>query len=116
MGWKGVLLVTSVIIFWLLLQFSQLMRIMRRTGSAPVGYTADALQLQARVKPGMTLLQVVQATGSLGHKTGTAPDVYTWSDAHHRVDVTMADAKVAQVVLRPATDSATNLPTPDLHD
>lgn len=39
-GWPGVVLAISVTAFWLLLQFSRVMRLLRKAGGAPIGKSA----------------------------------------------------------------------------
>lgn len=36
-GWRGVVLAVTVVVFWLLLQFSQALRVLREAGARPVG-------------------------------------------------------------------------------
>lgn len=81
-GWPGVVLAITVIVFWLLLQFSRTLRVMRRAGLAPVGTVASAVMLGARLQAGMTMLQVLPLAGSLGRVMGS-PDgeTYLWVDA-----------------------------------
>jgi hypothetical protein len=69
-GWPGVLLALSVIVFWLLLQFSRAVRAMKNAGSAPIGHVASAVMLNTRLKPGMTLLEIITLTKSLGRRVG----------------------------------------------
>lgn len=88
-GWKGVLLALSVVVFWLLMQFTRALRAMRTAGSAPVGQVASAVMLQARLKTGMRLMDVILLTHSLGEKlAGPLPDqapggteTFRWTDA-----------------------------------
>lgn len=81
-GLPGVALAATVIVFWLLLQFSRTLRVMRRAGLAPVGTVASAVMLGARLQAGMTMLQVLPLAGSLGRVMGS-PDgeTYLWVDA-----------------------------------
>lgn len=80
-GWQGVALCVSVIVFWLLLQFSAALRAMRAAGESPVGTVASAVMLHARLKKGMRLLQVIALTRSLGERLGDSPETYRWTDA-----------------------------------
>ena len=41
-GWQGVVLAISVIVFWLLLQFSRAIRAMKNAGAAPIGHVGSA--------------------------------------------------------------------------
>ena len=71
----------SVIVFWLLLQYSQALRVMRRAGESPVGHVDSAVMLHAKLKRGMNMLRLVALTRSLGRKVGDAPERYEWADA-----------------------------------
>ena len=79
-GWRGGLLGVSVVVFWLLLQFSRAMRAMRQAGQAPVGHVDSAVMLNAKLQPGMTMLQVIGLTRSLGRKLDGGDDHWSWSD------------------------------------
>lgn len=78
-GWKGAILALSVVVFWLLLQFSQLMRVMRTANGSPLGHVSSAIMLQSRLQPGMKLVALIKLARSLGVKVG--PDTYRWTDA-----------------------------------
>lgn len=80
-GWPGVALAVTVVVFWLLLQWSRVMRVLRQAGSAPVGHVASAVMLQARLAVGMRLLDVLPLTRSLGQRIGDTPEVWRWADA-----------------------------------
>ena len=79
-GWRGVLLGVTVVAFWLLLQFSRLMRAMRLAGQAPVGRVPSAVMLHARLQRGMRLVDIIQLTRSLGEPRGDAPERFAWRD------------------------------------
>ena len=79
-GWPGVLLALSAVVFWLLLQFSRARRAMRQAGQAPVGHVDSAVMLNAKLQPGMTMLQVIGLTRSLGRKLDGGDDHWSWSD------------------------------------
>jgi hypothetical protein len=68
-------------VFWLLLQFNRAIRVMKNASSAPVGQVDSAVMLHARLKPGLTLMQVIGFTRSLGRKVSDDPERYEWSDA-----------------------------------
>ena len=67
-GWPGVALAATMVVFWLLLQFSRALRALRTAGTAPVGSLRSAVMLHAKLRRGMTLPQVLAMTGSLGEK------------------------------------------------
>ena len=79
-GWPGVVLAVSVVVFWLLLQFSRAVRVMRLAAQAPIGRVPSAVMLQARLKRGMRLMDVVTLTRSLGRKVRDEPETFAWRD------------------------------------
>ena len=80
-GWRGVMLGLTVIAFWLLLQFSRALRVMRHAAGQPVGSVPNAVMFNARLRAGMRLPQVLALSGSLGRKpAGDAPEVFVWRD------------------------------------
>ena len=86
-GWQGLVLAFSVVVFWLLLQFSRALRVMRNAARVPVGSVPSAVMLQARLKPGFTMMQVVGITRSLGRKVDPLPagadgadEAWRWCD------------------------------------
>ncbi|MBB3194859.1 hypothetical protein [Roseateles terrae] len=97
-GWKGAILALSLIVFWLLLQFSQLMKVMRTANESPLGHVSSALMLQSRLHPGMTLVQLIRLCRSLGVKV--APDTYRWADTGgDAVEVVLKGGKVTHWTL-----------------
>jgi hypothetical protein len=81
-GWQGVLLAISVIVFWMLLQFSRALRVMRMAAESPVAMVPSVVMLHAGLKPGLAMLEVVKKTRSLGRKLEHAgEDVWRWEDA-----------------------------------
>ena len=79
-GWQGVLLAVTGIVFWLLLQFTRALRAMRTAGGAPVGHVASAVMLQARLKKGQRLMDIILLTRSLGEKLADDPETFRWTD------------------------------------
>ena len=80
-GWQGVAFAGTVIVFWLLLQFNRAIRVMKNAGQAPLGHVDSAVMLHAKLKPGMTVMQVIGLTRSLGKKLSDDPERYEWVDA-----------------------------------
>ena len=100
-GWPGVALAVSVIVFWLLLQFSRALRAMRTAADRPVGHVDSAVMLQSRLHAGMPLAQVMKLTRSLGEKRGDAPESYAWRDAGgDEVIVEMKDGRLSRFQLQ----------------
>ncbi len=83
-GWQGLVLAVTVIVFWLLLQFSRALRVMRKAAGAPVGHVDSAVMLHSRLREGMTLVQVLALTGSLGARVDPpaegAEESWRWRD------------------------------------
>ncbi|MDP3521590.1 MAG: glycerate kinase [Hydrogenophaga sp.] len=82
-GGLGLLLAFSMLMFWLTIQFSQTMRVLKRAAGQPKGTVAHALKLHIKLKPGMKLLSVIGLTGSLGEmlsEPDTQPEVFRWTD------------------------------------
>ena len=79
-GWQGVVLAITVVAFWLLLQFSRVMRVMRIAGQAPVGTVKNAVMLHARLQTGMPLMKILTLTRSLGEKLADDPETWRWRD------------------------------------
>ncbi len=106
MGWQGVLLAVTVIVFWLLLQFGRALRAMRDAAAQPVGSTASAVMLHAALRPGMRLLQILPLAGSLGQKVSDDPETFVWTDAGgDRVRVQLRGGRTLAVQLERAGDA-----------
>jgi len=106
-GWQGVAGAISIVVFWLLLNFTHTMAVLKRAANRPIGYVDSAVMLNAKLKPGMTLLHVVAMTKSLGAlqtAKDAQPEIFRWSDASEsRVDATFVGGKLAHHELfRPA--------------
>lgn len=83
-GFKGVLLLFSGVVLWLLLQYTRLMTVMKRAAQRPIGYVDSAVMLNARLKAGMPLLHVIALTRAMGERLspeGAEPETYRWRDA-----------------------------------
>lgn len=112
-GWPGVAMAFSATVFWLLLQFSRALRAMREAGGAPVGQVASAVMLNARLRAGMRLVDIIRLTRSLGEKLGDAPETFRWTDAGGvAVTVEMAGGRCARWSLQRPPDEAGADPAP----
>lgn len=97
-GWKGAILGLSCIVFFLLMQFSQLMKVMRTAQNAPLGHVASAIMLNAKLQAGMKLVDLIRLCRSLGVKVDD--NTYRWTDTGgDAVDVVMARGAVASWTL-----------------
>ncbi|EHR69096.1 hypothetical protein BurJ1DRAFT_0198 [Burkholderiales bacterium JOSHI_001] len=96
-GWRGVGLGITVVVFWLLLQWSRALRVLRLAAGRPKGHVDSAVMLQAKLVRGMTLLQVLPQTLSLGEvlPTTDGSEVFRWSDeSGASVTLTLRDGRV----------------------
>ena len=80
-GWQGLAFAVSAIVFWLLLQFNRAVRVMKNAAGFPVGEIDNAVMFHARLELGLTMLQVVARTKSLGRKVEGSADDWLWRDA-----------------------------------
>lgn len=86
-GWQGVVLAVTVIVFWLLLQFSRALRVMKDAAGSPLGSVPSAVMLNAKLKEGVRLLDILKLTRSLGERVGPPPaqpqdpESFRWRDA-----------------------------------
>jgi hypothetical protein len=95
-GWPGLALAFTVIMFWLLLQFTRIARVMREAGKAPVGHVDSAVMLNAKLGAGKPLLDVLRLTKSLGRKVAEDPETFVWTDpGGTSVRVLLKDGRVA---------------------
>jgi len=76
----GLAFAASTIVFWLLLQFNRAVRVMKNAADSPVGHVASAVMFHAGLARGMTMLQIVTKTRSLGRKVEGSDDDWRWSD------------------------------------
>lgn len=82
-GWGGVAISVGALVMWLLLHFNRLMQALKRAANRPIGYVDSAVMLNAKLKPGATLLHVValtRALGALKSPKDSQPEVYCWTD------------------------------------
>jgi hypothetical protein len=80
-GWRGLLLGLTLLVFWLLLQFSRAARLLRAAGERPLGQVDSVAMVQARLEHGLQMAELIRITGSLGRKVGPLDD-WQWSDGY----------------------------------
>lgn len=99
-AWPGVAMAATGLVMWMLLHMTRLLLVLRRTAQRPVGTVASAVMLHVRLAPGMTLLQVLALTRSLGQREEAAdsePEHYRWMDGSGaQVRCTFAHGKLVQ--------------------
>ncbi len=77
----GLAFAASAIVFWLLLQFNRTVRVMKSAADSPVGHVPSAVMFNAMLRKGMTMLQIVTTTQSLGRKiAGAGDEDWSWRD------------------------------------
>ncbi len=77
----GLAFAASAIVFWLLLQFNRAVRVMKNAAGSPVGHVPSAVMFNATLRKGMTMLQIVTKTKSLGRKVaGGGDEDWSWRD------------------------------------
>lgn len=82
-GWAGLAIATGGILMWVLLHFTRLMHVLKRAAERPIGYVGSAVMLNAKLRPGVTLLHVVALTRALGEQLSPKdqqPEIYRWTD------------------------------------
>ena len=82
-GWPAVAAVSGGLLMWLLLHFTRLMTVLKRAAHRPIGHVDSAVMLNAKLKPGVTLMHVIAMTRALGQRVSpedAEPEVYRWVD------------------------------------
>lgn len=82
-GWGGVAVTVGALVMWLLLHFNRMMQALKRAANRPIGFVDSAVMLNAKLKPGVTLLHVVAMTRALGEllsAKNSQPELYRWTD------------------------------------
>jgi hypothetical protein len=110
-GWQGVVLAVTVIVFWLLLQFSRALRVLRNAGQSPVGVVPNAVMLHAKLQRGLRLPEILKATKSLGKKVADDPETFEWRDAGgDAVRVELRAGRLERWTLQRAAEAANHAP------
>jgi hypothetical protein len=108
-GWQGVVLAVTVIVFWLLLQFSRALRVLRNAGQSPVGTVPNAVMLHAKLQRGQPLPEILKFTKSLGKKVVDDPETFEWRDAGgDAVRVELRAGRLERWTLQRAADAPSN--------
>ena len=83
-GWQGLAAAGGGVLMWLLLHFTRLVAVMRRATDRPVGHTDSAVVLNAKLRSGLPLLQVLALARALGEALtppSAQPERFGWTDA-----------------------------------
>jgi hypothetical protein len=113
-GWGGVALAAGAIVMFLLLHFNRAMQVLKRAADRPVGYVGSAVMLNAKLKPGATLMHVIAMTHALGELRSPKdeqPELYRWTDGGGSyVDAVFNGGKLQSwAMTRPDTDGGTTV-------
>jgi hypothetical protein len=108
-GWAGVAGAAGALVMWVMLHFTRMMQVLRRASARPIGHVDSAVMLNAKLRPGFTLLHVVAMTRSLGELLSpkdTQPELFRWTDASgSSVSCTFTGGKLSHhTLLRPSQD------------
>ena len=114
-GWPGVAVVVTGIVMWALLHFNRLMQVLRRVAQRPIGYVDSAVMLNAKLRPGVSLLHVLALTRALGEQRSPKdqqPELYRWTDgSQSHVDCEFRSGRLVRwEMVRPAQDDDAALP------
>jgi hypothetical protein len=83
-GWGGLALAITMMVTYVLIQLSSMLRVLRGAANREKGRVASAETLASKLKRGMGLIQVIRLTGSIGDALtpeGQQPEVFRWADA-----------------------------------
>jgi hypothetical protein len=105
--WSGVALYLSAAVMWVLLHYSRMLNVFKRAAGRPVGFVASAVMLNAKLRKGLSLLEVIGLTRSLGKKeTEDAPQAsivsesFSWADeSGAKVICTFIEGRLSQFEL-----------------
>ena len=107
--WGGAVVaaVGGALLLWLLLHYTRVMNVMQRAAQRPIGTVDSAVMLNARLSQGMSLLQILGLTRSLGQGLDDSPNPappgnerFVWRDASGAaVTVTLRRGKLQQWAL-----------------
>ena len=109
-GWAGVAIAVGALVMWLLLHFTRMMTVLQRAAKRPIGFVDSAVMLNAKLRPGVTLLHIVALTRSLGELQSAKdvqPEIYRWTDASEsHVTATFVGGKLTEwTLVRPVPES-----------
>ena len=98
-GWSGVAAMAGALVMWVLLHLTRMMQVLKRAANRPIGYVDSAVMLNAKLKPGMTLMHVIAMTRALGQQQSekdVQPEIFRWTDgSDSQVTCTFAGGKLA---------------------
>ena len=109
-SWAGVAAIATGGVMWMLLHFTRMMTVLKRAANRPIGYVDSAVMLNAKLRPGASLLHVVAMTRALGQlqsEKDAQPEVFRWTDGtQSHVTCTFVGGKLVQHALFRPGESA----------
>jgi hypothetical protein len=113
--WMGVLGALGVVVMWMLIEFSRMVRVLQRAAARPVGYVDSAVMFNVALRPGMALtrvLAVARALGQSASEAGQQPEIFVWTDPGNvQVRCIFQNGKLASWTLeRPPEEEALAAP------
>ena len=109
-SWAGVAAIATGGMMWMLLHFTRMMTVLKRAANRPIGYVDSAVMLNAKLKPGASLLHVVAMTRALGQlqsEKDAQPEIFRWTDGtQSHVTCTFVGGKLVQHALFRPGESA----------
>jgi hypothetical protein len=87
-AWPGVAMAVGALVMWLLLHFTRMLQILKRSADRPIGFVDSAVMLNAKLKKGASLMHVIAMTRALGQAEtdkGAQPEVFSWRDGSQSV-------------------------------
>lgn len=99
-GWVGVIAVIAIFVIICALQFYRIFKLIATIQHAPEGVTQNAVWLSKQIKPGMSLVKVVQRARALGKKISDSPEIYIWQDSSHCLEVTLTDMRIIDIQIK----------------
>lgn len=115
-GWAGVAAAVGGLLMWVLLHFTRMMQVLKRAADRPIGHVSSAVMLNAKLRPGLTLMHVVAMTRSLGalrSPKDEQPEIFVWTDtAGSSVTCTFNGGKLSHYELFRPVQTETEAPAP----
>lgn len=80
--WAGLVLATTVMAFWSILQFNRATRQLRNVADRPKGMVDSVVTLQSKLAHGMTMPEVLAISNSLGQRVSERGNDWLWRDSY----------------------------------
>lgn len=108
--WGGILLLFTALVTWGLLHLNRILTVFKRAAEHPIGHVDSAVMLNARLREGMKLMQVMALTRALGvpeAASNNTEEVYSWMDVSgSKVQCAFVQGRLARWRLERPTQTA----------